>query len=262
MIVVTATLLGFAVADLLNWSVATSTWKRTFVNAALAAAACAGVAALGGHRFAPSILVLCIGSFITVSTWIWLSGRRTGAEANDEEREPVAPLLSLTFMLLVVAGAFALSGSFPTSAGPLDTWYRDLPFTLAPRIPLDQFLLVLAAALFLLATANQIIRLLLHASGTPVTRGESTLKGGRVLGPMERLFVMAMIISGAIVATAALIAAKGLLRLPEIRSTEQEQTGQSDEITEYFLIGTFASVLLAAALGGVVAAAGLNSEFD
>lgn len=110
--------------------------------------------------------MLGLGSFASVSTWLWLS-----------RRENYAPLSPLAFMITIVAGAFALSGSFAASSGPLDTWYRDLPFPIVARVPRDQFLVALAAALFLLASANQVVRLFLAASGTSVTKGESTLKG-------------------------------------------------------------------------------------
>ena len=50
-----------------------------------------------------------------------------------------------------------------------------------------------------------------------------------------------------------MIAAKGLLRFREIRGAEQPKV---DEITEYFLIGTFTNVVVAAAASVLVLAAG------
>ena len=244
MIVLTVALLGFAIADLVVWSLDAVGAKRRAFAAVLVALACGGIAALTGQKALTAIVVLGVGSLASVSAWLWLS-----------RREGQAPWAPLAFMTIVIAGAFALSGSFAASSGPLDAWYRDLPFPFVARVPLDQSLMAVAAALFLVASANPVVRLVLAASGTSLT-GESTLKGGRVIGSMERLFVMAMVISGSVVAAAALIAAKGLLRLPEIRTNAQRKGGQDDEVTEYFLIGTFASLLLAAVFGGVVAAAG------
>ena len=86
--------------------------------------------------------------------------------------------------------------------------------------------------------------------------GESALRGGRLLGPMERLIVGAMVLSGDPGGAALVIAAKGLLRLPEIRSGADQLKGRSDQVTEYFLIGTFSSLLLAAGAGVLVLAAG------
>jgi hypothetical protein len=83
-----------------------------------------------------------------------------------------------------------------------------------------------------------------------------TLTGGRLLGPIERLFVGAMVISGNLTAAAALIAAKGLVRLPEIRSRNEQASGVADQVTEYFLIGTFSSLLVASLLGALVSGSG------
>ncbi len=68
---------------------------------------------------------------------------------------------------------------------------------------------------------------------------------------MERLFIGAMVVSGNLVAAAALVAAKGLLRLPEIRDSPKDG---DDQVTEYFLIGTFSSLLIAGTLGALVSA--------
>ncbi len=93
---------------------------------------------------------------------------------------------------------------------------------------------------------------MLEAAGTPTAVGERTLSGGRLLGPMERLFVGAMVLSGSLTGAAVIIAAKGLLRLPEIRSSADQLGGAADQVTEYFLIGTFCSLLLASALALLV----------
>jgi hypothetical protein len=86
------------------------------------------------------------------------------------------------------------------------------------------------------------------------------MRGGRVLGPMERIIVAAAVLSGDVAAAGFVIAAKGLLRFREIpgatgKSGETQQP-KADEITEYFLIGTFTSVALAAAVSVLVLASG------
>ncbi|HEY7457064.1 MAG TPA: hypothetical protein VH703_07295 [Solirubrobacterales bacterium] len=75
---------------------------------------------------------------------------------------------------------------------------------------------------------------------------------------MERLIVAAGVVSGGVAAAAFVIAAKGLLRFHEIRGAGESVDAQNgvDEITEYFLVGTFASILLAAAVGVLTSAAG------
>lgn len=72
------------------------------------------------------------------------------------------------------------------------------------------------------------------------------LKGGRFIGPLERLFLLALVLAGQFTAIAALVAAKGIIRFPEI---SKDTSGGSK--AEYFLVGSFASwalVLLVALL--------------
>ena len=108
--------------------------------------------------------------------------------------------------------------------------------------------LVLGAAVVQLSTANLLVRLLLDAIGVPATDNEKTLKGGRVLGPMERLFILVLGLLGNLTAAVVVVAAKGLLRYPELQRRSRDE-GPTD-LSEYFLIGSFASWLLA--LGGLV----------
>jgi len=180
----------------------------------------------------------------------------------EEEEEPEAqkgrwkanyPLAGIALVLVVL---FGISGSAGTITGPLGTWYEQLAFPFARHVPIDQFVLGVSASLFLLSTANRIVRLVLDAAGTPALTNENTLRGGRLLGPMERLILGAVVLSGDPAGAALIIAAKGLLRLPEIRDKADERQGKADHVTEYFLIGTFSSLLLAAGAALAVLAAG------
>lgn len=98
------------------------------------------------------------------------------------------------------------------------------------------------AALFSLATGNRIVRFTLAATESPIEDGEEALKGGRLLGPMERLLVGGSIIAGGLAGAGFVVAAKGLLRFRELT---RSGAGHVDSITEDFLIGTFTSILLA-----------------
>jgi hypothetical protein len=118
-----------------------------------------------------------------------------------------------------------------------------------PLGDLDPELLLVAGGVLLaqLATTNVLVRLVLDAVGVPASDNEKTLKGGRLLGPMERLLVVGLGLAGELTAAGIVVAAKGLLRFPELQ--RGARSGPTD-MTEYFLIGSFASWLLA--LGGVV----------
>ena len=73
------------------------------------------------------------------------------------------------------------------------------------------------------------------------------LKGGRLLGPMERLLILGLGLGGQLAAATAVIAAKGIIRFPELNSQRHEGDSGINELTEYFLVGSFASWLLALA---------------
>ena len=80
-------------------------------------------------------------------------------------------------------------------------------------------------------------------AGAPAPR--RGLSGGRWIGPLERLLIVLMAASGPQAAIAAIIAAKGVIRFPEI---SKDEAGQK---AEEFLVGSFASWILAV-LGVVV----------
>jgi hypothetical protein len=100
-----------------------------------------------------------------------------------------------------------------------------------------------------MSTGNVIVRLVLTATGTvnPARVGSiddpaTQLKGGRLLGPMERLFILGLGLAGQLTAASIVIAAKGLLRFPELRSKPEQD--RIHRLTEYFLVGSFVSWLV------------------
>ncbi|WP_072691068.1 hypothetical protein [Rhodococcus marinonascens] len=77
-------------------------------------------------------------------------------------------------------------------------------------------------------------------SDTPPAAGP--LRGGRVIGLLERAAVAAAILAGWPEGIAVVLAVKGLARYPELREPHA---------SEQFIIGTFTSVLWAVAVCGV-----------
>lgn len=246
MIVLSLALLGFAVTDLLRWSPEPVSIMRASLAIVGATAVTVAVAFLSGLGVRE---VVVVGLIMIVILTVWLL-------FDHRPLKHLGPGAPLAWIFVVLLLAFAASGLADTVSGPLERWYSNLPFAFTRSVPIDQFLLGASAGLFLLATANRIVRLVLEAAGTPVAAGETVLKGGRVLGPMERLFVGAMVLSGDLTGAAIIIAAKGLLRLPEIRSNTAQRKGRDDQVTEYFLIGTFCSLLLAGGLTALVIGGG------
>jgi hypothetical protein len=235
-------LLGFGVADLVRWSPGRIGPRHAAVAAAAGTVAVTAVAALAGMG-SSSVLIAAMAALAILFVWSAYDLLPLG-RARPE------------YALLLVAGTLvllvALSGSADSVGGRLATWYANLGFGFVQRVPVDQFVLGLGAGLFLLVTANRVVRYTLSSARASLVDEESNLRGGRLLGPMERLIVAATVISGDLAGAGFVIAAKGLLRFREIHGSDQPKI---DEVTEYFLVGTFTSVLVAAALGVLVLAA-------
>lgn len=153
MIVLTGALVAFAVADLVVWTVAAPGVARAAVAVLVSAAVAGGVAALAGQSAMNAIVVFGLGALACAAMWLWLC-RRPRRSAASDGRHALPPLL---FMLIVLVGAFTVSGSFSAAAGPLETWYGGLPFPFASHVPLDQFLIAIAAALFLLFVVAMVV---------------------------------------------------------------------------------------------------------
>lgn len=156
---------------------------------------------------------------------------------------PALPLLLLGASLSVV---ILLSPHAGDGGGPLGRWLDAAPLTLLHGTEPGRFLMVLGAVGVQLSTGNILVRLVLAVTGTlnPAKHGTSTdpevqLKGGRLLGPMERLFILGLGMAGQLTAASIVVAAKGLLRFPELSSRREQE--RIHQLTEYFLVGSFVS---------------------
>jgi hypothetical protein len=173
---------------------------------------------------------------LTVLTALWLG---SSWSALHLRRLPALPFAVLG---TTGVGLLALSGRTPRLEGVLTRWYDSVTVPAAAGVSFDRFAVVLGGLLFLQATANVVVRLVLDGAGSPAEQSESTLKGGRILGPMERTFIFALGVAGELTAAAIIVAAKGLLRFPEL---QRGAPGRVDALTEYFLVGSLTSWLLA-----------------
>ena len=111
---------------------------------------------------------------------------------------------------------------------------------------------------------QQVVRLVLGSVGAVKPAGQpqasDQLKGGRLLGPMERLLIVGLGLAGQLTMATAVVAAKSIIRFPEI-SAKRDREGNPervgiDDVTEYFLVGSFASWILA--FGGLALVAAAN----
>jgi hypothetical protein len=167
---------------------------------------------------------------------------------------------------LVIIGAtvtalILLSGWASDVDGAVGRWtsWAGLP----DDVSAGRVLMVLGVMLVQLTTANHVVRLVLGAVGAVKPAGQpqasDRLKGGRLLGPMERLLIVGLGLAGQLTMASAVVAAKSVIRFPEISATrnrdEQHVEVGIDEVTEYFLVGSFASWIFAFASLALIAAA-------
>lgn len=227
-------LLGLALADLGH-----SVRPVRIVPECIAAGVAVLVGVLCDLTGGRDILALVVIAAVVVA---WGLAVRQGFGRNH----PSWPLL-LVGAAFVVAVAVAPAAS--PAGGVLDDWLARDPLPLVDGLSADRVLLVVALFLVQMSTGNVIVRLVLTATGTvnPAKVGsiddpETQLKGGRLLGPMERLFILGLGMAGNLTAASIVIAAKGLLRFPELRSKPEQD--RIHRLTEYFLVGSFVSWLV------------------
>jgi hypothetical protein len=242
-------LLGIAVGDLVR-----SIRAVPVLPAALGGAAVVVAGIAGGLTAVGQVVALVMLAGVAVA-WALLT------EISDPPAGRAWPPLALLGAGLV--GALVLGVYADPVGGAFGRWvdHHGVP-ALSGRTP-TEVLLVLAVLLVQLSTGNVVVRLVLAATGTTRPggaeqpagrRAESELRGGRLLGPMERLFIVGLGLAGHVTAASIVIAAKGLIRWPELQSKRDAHgTGLGpdiDEVTEYFLVGSFVSWLVA--LGSLV----------
>lgn len=124
------------------------------------------------------------------------------------------------------------------------------PFPHLATVPLEEAALVGGVLVFLFATCNGLVRMVLTAVGTKFSPAERRLRGGRIIGPIERILIFGSGLAGQPTAAALVISAKGLLRYPELTGMRADPapTGSArtiDVVTEYLLIGSLTSWVLA-----------------
>jgi hypothetical protein len=235
-------LIGLGVTDLVH-----SLRHRPLLPECVGAAVLVGVALLAG------LVHLADLAAVVVLVLVTLGWGRTVTRGFGRNR-PAIPLTLLAVALLLTILCSPWAG---TAGGPLQDWLDDATLPALQGLSAGRLLLVTGAALVQLSTGNVVVRLVLSATHTisPMRQDtpsgpEQELKGGRLLGPMERLVIFGCGLSGALTAAGVVIAAKGLLRFPELQSRRGED--RIHLLTEYFLVGSFVSWLVA--LGALVLA--------
>jgi hypothetical protein len=238
-------LIALSCADIVR-RLTVRTWAAalTGVLVALATAALCGLWHLGD---------LPLVSIAAVSTVAWEVACARAERVGG--RRQVAPLV---LFAAVIAVLMLLSGLGSPVGGPVRAWSTWTTLPGFHAVDPDRLVMVVGVVLLQLATGNQLVRLLLGSVGSVKPAGEpqasDRLKGGRLLGPMERLLILGLSLGGQLTAATAVVAAKSIIRFPEINAQKVRENGGIgiDDVTEYFLVGSFASWIVA--LGGLALA--------
>jgi hypothetical protein len=198
------------------------------------------LAALAGASALADVLLLLVAAGVLVS---WVLSEDDARQHQRRHGLPVGLLLGGLVVLI------AASGWASQRESVLSRWLAASAFDRLAVLPADRFLLLLGLALVQLSTGNRLVRLVLTSTGAlrvpSSPQPADRLRGGRLLGSMERIFILGLGLAGQVTAAGIVIAAKGIIRWPELQATPPDQRVGVDEVTEYFLIGSFTSWLLA-----------------
>ncbi|MDT0186294.1 hypothetical protein Q9S36_39510 [Microbacterium sp. ARD31] len=200
-------------------------------------------------------------ALLAASAWIW------SVPSDRRVRAGFWPALGIG----VLCALAVMSIPPREQTGPIgDVWRFPTP---AGELSFDAAVLVCGAVVFLMESANVIVRIALNSeraapgdpsgvtvavSTSPSSAGEEpaepqplderpALKGGRLIGPLERILVFALTLLSAYTLVAAFLAAKGIVRFPEI--SRDSAHGDS---AEYFLIGSMVSWVVALSAAALV----------
>jgi hypothetical protein len=227
-------LVGIGCTDLVH-----SVRQTRFVPGAAGAAATLALGLLAGLTGWPDLAAVAA---LATFAFAW---ERVVAFGFRERRAGVP----LTVLAAAAALVVLLSGQAGAASGPYAEWLGGVQAPVLTGLDPDLGLLLGGVVLAQLSTGNVLVRLVLSATGTmrPDASGglqgpARTLKGGRLLGPLERLFILGLGLAGNLTAAAIVVAAKGLLRWPELSSPAEQD--KVHRLTEYFLVGSFVSWLI------------------
>jgi hypothetical protein len=230
-------LVGVAVADLAH-----TVRPVPVVNECIGAAVAVWLGLLAGLTDPADLLALLVIAAVTVAWGQTVTRAFAGGRAW-------VPLTVLGVALVV---GVLTSGVPSPSGGIVGDWLDSVGMPVLQGLSTDRALLLLGAFLVQLSTGNVLVRLVLAVTDTvnpaehhTIDDPEQQLKGGRLLGPMERAFILGLGLAGQWTAASVVVAAKGLLRWPELRSRQDQ--GRIHRLTEYFLVGSFVSWLVALA---------------
>ncbi len=211
---------------------------------------------------ASDALLLCTAVAINAAPWwmlataimpvaLWRRAIRSpstppGSPARSEllTARPGMLLIALLLIPAFGLGAEALSQGWLGYSATLPSTTAELP---ALAVGLGLFLTISSNALVRAALDRDAPPNSIASAQSPQILAPPQLKGGRWIGPLERLALTSLLATGAFPVAAGVIAAKGIVRFPEIQADSE-----SGNKAEYFLVGSLVSWTLALIAFGVL----------
>ena len=225
------------------------------------AAIAAGLGHLLYHDKSISLVILLT---LTAGCTLWLRLRNGSAGKHGWFAIAALALMLATAGLMIPALVPPPTAQNSPLVQHLGTYLANLPWPQLQMLEPGPALLIPALLLFLGPTANALVRTIMtRIRNVDYEASARQLKGGRYIGPLERWLIFGLAIAGEPTAAALVISAKSIIRFPELQSKAVRPTPVAsptapaeapsqviDELTEYFLIGSLLSWLLA--LGAAV----------
>lgn len=190
--------------------------------------------------FWPAVLLGAVG----IGAVVWV-GARPDAGLIGEVWNLRSPFGVVSFdlaMLVLGAAVFLLESSNLVVRAALDGEHTWRPIDVSPSADTAPAGVPASAATDVTAVAETTADTAAGDSPAvaPLTDPRSGFKGGRLIGPLERTIVLILTLAGAYPLLAAMLAAKGIVRFPEI-----SRDGETGARAEYFLVGSLVSWVIA-----------------
>jgi hypothetical protein len=221
----------------------------------------AGLVAVAAGGLGVPVLLASIPVGIAV---LWLATTRT--VLDEPPSGGIAPVLGLFLSLL---GFLVWDRTALGLSGFVVEWHSDSTSLALRELPLPALLMGIGISVFLVESANIVVRASLRPTelnsadeptidvraprwwrAKPIAvspTGVVDLRGGRLIGPLERFLIVGLTLVGYFPIVVGLIAAKGIVRFPEISNDVQ-----GGAKAEYFLVGSLVSWTIAFASAGVL----------
>lgn len=261
MIGIALILTAFAIADLIagglagqplnpdrpRWALKSRSWLGLFAGTL--------VILVGGfcYDFQWSLNVITAGSTaVAIGAWLIFKTDTASKTGQPNDTDALMSIFALVWVSVVLITTLLMTPVWPSSLkAEIANWTGKLPLNLPDGWEPVHIFVYIGVMLFLSAPANSIVRMSLTVAGTDWRKSQQKLRGGRLIGILERWLIFGLATAGEPTAAALIVSAKSLLRFPELSRTSAKSTPtpgeplEVDLVTEYFLLGSLLSWTLA-----------------